>query len=88
MQAGKQIIIQPVFAPYGQKFNKEEVISSIGIVADRSGNESAVKHCKMPDYLCKGLEPAADIDTLAGVWLVYYFKIFLPALIIREDFTQ
>jgi hypothetical protein len=50
-------------------------VSSAAIAADRSGNERAVKRCKMSGYLKRGLHERQDINVFADVWLAWPFQV-------------
>ena len=43
MQAGKQIVFQPVFVPSDREFNTEEVLSLVAVFPDLPGNKRDVK---------------------------------------------
>ena len=55
ISAGGQLVLQPAFATSDRKFNTQEIVSSAAIAADCSGNERAMKRCKMSGYLKRGL---------------------------------
>jgi hypothetical protein len=64
ISAGGQLILQPAFATSDRKFNTQEIVSSAAIAADCSGNERAIKRCKMSGYLKRGLHEHQDINVL------------------------
>ena len=68
ISAGGQLVLHPAFATSDRKFNAQEIVSSAAIAADRSGNERAVKRCKMSGYLKRGLHERQDINVFADVW--------------------
>jgi len=67
-------ILQPNFMNSDGKFATGGVLCSASIVADRSGNERAVRVAKMSSYDKQGLTTHTDIERLADVWLAWSFQ--------------
>ena len=73
-RAGKQLLLQPVFAKSDSKFNSTQIHRSADVAADRSGNERAVKVGKHSALLKRGLEKHQDPALIADAWLVWGFQ--------------
>ena len=48
-QAGKQMVMQPVFAKSDEKFSGQQTLTSASVATDRSGNEREVNIAKKVD---------------------------------------
>ena len=73
-RAGKQLVLQPVFAKSDTKFNSQQVHRSANVAADRSANERAVKMAKHSNLIKRGLEQYQQPKTIADAWLVWGFQ--------------
>ena len=68
-RAGKQLVLQPVFANSDCKFTGKETLTSATVASDRSGNERAVNRAKASNYLQRGLKAKMDPARLNKFWL-------------------
>lgn len=50
------------------------MLVSATVAADRSGNERAVKRCKMAGYVKKGLHQSQCPKRMNNVWLAWSFQ--------------
>ena len=73
-RAGKQLVLQPVFANSDRKFTGKETILSASVASDRSGNKRAVNRAKDSHYLQRGLEPNMNPARLNNVLLAWSFQ--------------
>ena len=71
---GYQKCIQPIFAKSDRCFSSKDMLVSATVATDRSGNERAVKYCKMAGWLRKGLHQRACPDRMNKVWLGWSFQ--------------
>jgi hypothetical protein len=72
--AGKQLVLQPVFAKSDTKFNSQQVHRSANVAADRSGNERAVKLAKHSALIKQAMGKHQQPTTIANAWLVWGFQ--------------
>ena len=40
-----------------------------------SSNERALKRCNMSGYICRGIDPAQDLEDFSNVWLARNFQV-------------
>ena len=73
-RAGRQHVLQPIFARSDRKFTGRETIHSASIATDRSGNERAVNRCKLAGFIQRGLQQNGDPRMMDDVWLSWSFQ--------------
>ena len=73
-RAGKQRVIQPIFARSDRKFSGMETLVSGSVASDRSGNERAVNRAKKSNVLKRGLKAAGCPKRINNVWLSWSFQ--------------
>ena len=73
-RAGKQRVIQPIFARSDRKFSGMETLVSGSVASDRSGNERAVNRAKKSNILKRGLKAAGCPKRINNVWLSWSFQ--------------
>ena len=73
-RAGKQEVIQPIFARSDRKFTGRETIHSASVATDRSGNERAVNRCKLSGFIKRGLQKNGNPKLLNNAWLAWSFQ--------------
>ena len=73
-QAGKQIVMQPVFAKSDQKFSGQETHTSASVATDLSGNKCVVNIAKKSGFVKQGLHPNAYPVQLDNTWCAFIFK--------------
>jgi hypothetical protein len=64
-------------------FNISEVLVSGAVASRRSANEHAVQRMKESKFVCRGIHGAANLNTVADVWLAWGFQcnfMFKPVL--------
>ena len=75
---GHQFVLQPIFAKSDRKFNTIETLKSSSVAADRSGNERAVRLCKLcnvfKNYSTCG-QTSEDIEQICDFWLTQSFQV-------------
>jgi hypothetical protein len=71
-----QFCLQPTFAESAKQFKDNEVLFSGAVAVVRSGNERAVKRCKMSWFLQRGaVQQMWDIDFVCDVWEAWTFQV-------------
>ena len=73
-RAGKQEVIQPIFARSDRKFTGRETIHSASVATDRSGNERAVNRCKLSGFIKRGLQKNGNPKLMDEAWLAWSFQ--------------
>ena len=73
-RAGRQMIMQPVFANSDRKFSGRETIHTADVATSRSGNERGVNRTKQSAYIKRGLRQNANPTTMNDVWLAWSFQ--------------
>ena len=73
-RAGKQEVIQPIFARSDRKFTGRETIHSAWVATDRSGNERAVNRCKQSGYIKRRLRQNGNTKLMDDAWLAWSFQ--------------
>lgn len=73
-RAGRQQVLQPVFARSDRTFTADETIQSAEVASDRSCNERAVKLAKASGYIQRGIAPGGDNSLMDDVWLAWSFQ--------------
>lgn len=74
-KAGQQLTLQPTFAKSDRRFRRQETLSSAIVASDRSGNERAVRLCKMSGYISRGLDNNQSFERMHKVWLCWGFQV-------------
>ena len=72
-----QHCIQPAYSRgRNQQFDRADTLHSASLAVVRSGNERAVKRCKMSWFLKRGLvEQPWEIPMFCDVWLAWTFQV-------------
>ena len=71
-----QTCLQPAFAEFEKQFAANTTLYSGAVAVVRSGNERAVKRCKMSWVLKRGAkEQMWDVDFLCDVWEAWTFQV-------------
>ena len=73
-RAGRQTVIQPIFARSDRKFTGLETVVSGSVASDRSGNERAVNRAKMSGILKRALHQSGCPKRLNDVWFAWSFQ--------------
>jgi hypothetical protein len=75
-KAEGQQCLQPVFARSDEQFRAGETLYSGCVAVVRSGNERAVKRCKLSWFLKRGTRDQGwDHSVVADVWLAWGFQV-------------
>ena len=72
--AGRQQVIQPIFARSDRKFTSRETIHTALVATDQSGNEQAVKLAKQSGYIKRGLKQNASPQLMDKIWLAWSYQ--------------
>ena len=72
-RAGRQQVLQPVFAQSDRKFTGRETIKSAEIATDRSGNERAVNRAKQCGFIKRGIPQNGNPKLTDDAWLAWSF---------------
>jgi hypothetical protein len=75
LDAGKQKVEQPFFADKEGFFSTSQVQRSAAVASERSGNERAVRICKLPGYIQRGPHSRSEMDRFCNVWLAWTFQV-------------
>ena len=71
-----QTCLQPAFAEFEKQFADNRTLYSGAVAVVRSGNERAVKRCKMSWVLKRGSrEQMWEVDFLCDVWEAWTFQV-------------
>ena len=73
-RAGRQTVIQPMFAKSDSTFTGKQTVVSGSVASDRSGNERAVNRAKMSNILKMGLKKNGCPKRINNVWLAWSFQ--------------
>ena len=73
-RAGRQEVIQPIFAASDRKFSGRETIHTADVATSRSGNERAVNQTKRSGFIKRGIKQNADPAVMDDVWLTWSFQ--------------
>ena len=73
-RAGRQTVLQPMFARSDRTFTGLETVVSGSVASDRSGNERAVNRAKQSMILKRGLYKTGCPKHLSNVWLTWSFQ--------------
>jgi hypothetical protein len=73
-RAGRQEVIQPIFAKSDRKYSGVDTIHTADVATTRSGNERSVNLCKQAGYIKRGLRPHSKASTMDDVWLTWSFQ--------------
>ena len=71
-----QSCLQPAFAEREKQFKDNAVLHSGAVAVVRSGNERAVKRCKMSWFLKRGaVDQMWNIDLICDIWEAWTFQV-------------
>ena len=73
-RAGRQQVIQPIFAKSDRKFTGRETIHSASVATVRSGNERGVHRCKLAGFIKRGVHQRTNPHLMDKVWLSWSFQ--------------
>ena len=82
-RAGKQRVLQPVWAESDRRFGRDETLLTAAVAHDRGSNERAVNVCKRSWFVSKGFQPNASAKQLNDAWMTWSFQanfMFNPVL--------
>ena len=75
--------VQLFFAWSDKRFLSHEVLLSGAVASDRFGNERAVMHMKLSNFIAHGINQTQDLDIFADCWIPWGFQsnfMFKPVL--------
>ena len=73
-RAGRQEIVQPVFASSDRRFSGRDTIITADVATYRSSNERGVKVTKYSAYIARGIKQNASAATMDDVWVSWSFQ--------------
>ena len=82
-RAGKQRVLQPVWADSDRRFTTDETLLTAAVATDRGANERAVNVCKRSWYVSRGFQQNACPKQLDDAWMTWSFQsnfMFHPVL--------
>jgi hypothetical protein len=82
-RAGKQRVLQPVWANSDRRFERDETLLTASVATDRGGNERAVNVSKRAWYVSRGFQQNSCPKQLNDAWMTWSFQsnfMFEPVL--------
>ena len=73
-RAGKQRVLQPVWAESDKRFGRDETLLTAAVAHDRGANERAVNVCKRAWYISRGFQRNACPKQLNDAWMTWSFQ--------------
>ena len=73
-RAGKQLVLQPVWAESDKRFSRGQTLRTASVARDRGGNERAVNVCKRAWYISRGFQENSSAKLLNNAWLTWAFQ--------------
>ena len=73
-RAGKQRVLQPVWAESDRRFGRDDTLLTASVATDRGANERAVNVCKRSWFVSRGLHPNECPKKLNDAWLTWSFQ--------------
>jgi hypothetical protein len=65
-RAGRQEVIQPIFAKSDRKYSGVDTIHTVDVATTRSGNKRSVNLCKQAGYIQWGLHSHSKASMMSG----------------------
>ena len=82
-RAGKQQVLQPVWAQSDRRFGRDDTLLTASVATDRGANERAVNVCKRSWYVSRGFQTNLCAKQLNDAWTTWSFQanfMFNPVL--------
>ena len=73
-RAGRQEIIQPIFATSDRRFSGRDTIHTADVATTRSGNERGVNRSKLSGYIKRGIRQTSNATAMDNVWMTWAFQ--------------